>query len=340
MPATSHKTLFEVLGVRPEATNDEVERAFAGFHFGLNPVIPQDVEDAYRFLQTAERRAWYREILRACNERELLNIPPDKLAEFKWFCAQANITVYPHPKAADAYVVRLPGQAQPRWTADARPVGEPGPRIPPLRERLWGLFESVVLLGAIRRASLAQKFGFVLLYCVVIAAGAYGLRWAGREWASVRAANLAAMVKSRHVEAIEKLTKLEARAKAVDDEFTAATGATFDPATGKSTKPRPEVDETIFRHETVREAWAAIESGRVKPADLQNATDTLAAIGDRIRNHTFIPDDRDRIEDILGWIDRSASKQAGQSRYIKHIKTMVETDQFEKVGQSAERSGS
>jgi hypothetical protein len=340
MAEAAHKTLFEVLGVHPEATDEEVERAFAGFHFGLDTAIPDDVREAYRFLQSAERRDWYRELLRACQKEELLLIPPDQYTGFKTVCDLTQISLFPHPKAANSYAVRLPGQAQPRWTEDRRPVGEAGPRVLPLSERLWNVFESVVLLGRFRRAPLGEKFGLVLLYGAVITAGSYGLRWAGRELAIVRAENLAATVKSRHAEAIDKLAKLEARANTVDSEFIAVTGASFDPSTGKSTKPRPEVDESILRHETVREAWAAIESGRVKPSELQSTKESLSAIGGRIQSQTFVPDDRDRLDELIGWIDRRASKQAGQSRYIKHIKTMVETDQFEKNGQSAERSGS
>lgn len=340
MEATAYKTLFEILGVHPEATDEEVERAFAAFHFGLDPVVPDDVREAYRFLQSAERRDWYRELLRACQKEELLLIPPEQYTGFKTVCDLTQISLFPHPKAANSYAVRLPGQAQPRWTEDRRPVGETGPRVPPLRERLWNVFEAVVLLGRFRRAPLGEKFGLILLYGAVIAAAAYGLRWAGRELAIVRAQDLASAVKSNHAEAVEKMTKLEALAKTLDSEFTAATGATFDALSGKATRPRPEVDETILRHQTVREAWAAIESGRVKPSDIEGRRQTLTAIGGRIQSQTFVPDDRNRLEELLTWIDRSSSKLDGQSRLIKHIKTMVETDQFEKNGRSTERSGS
>ncbi len=340
MPATAHKTLFEVLGVRPEATDDEVEAAYARFRFEGEEAIPADVREAYRFLQAANRRQWYRELLRACYKDELLDIEPGDFHEFTRLCDLAQITIFDHPAAANNYKVRLPGQLQPHWTKDRRPVGEAGPPIPPFRRRLWSAFEAVVLLGAFRRGTIGQKFGLALLYIVVIAAGVGGARWAAGELAASRAANLAATVKASHALALDKLAKLETRAKAVDAEFTAATGASFDPATGKSTKPRPEVDESILRHQTVREAWAAIEAGNVKPSDIESRRQTLTAIGARIQSQTFVPDDRDRLEDILSWIDRSSSNLVSQSRYIKHIKTMVETDQFEKVGQSSERSGS
>lgn len=340
MTATRSKTLFDVLGVRPDATDADVEAAYARFHFGLDPIVPVDVTEAYRFLQKAENRQWYWEVLSACREEEMLDIPSDKFATFELFCRRAEISIFPDPKIPNTYAVRLPGQTPPRWTEDSAPVGHPGPPVPRIRKRLWDVLEAVLLLGAFRRARLGQKVGLVLLYIVVIAAAAVGARWAAGEFTAYRAASLAATVKARHAEAIEKLAKLEARAKTVASEFTAVTGAMVDPVSGKMTRPRPEVDEAILRHDTVREAWAAIENGRVRPTEIESTGKTLAIIGGRIQTQTFVPDDRVRLDDLIGWIDRSSTRLANQSRFVKHIKLMLETDLYERSGQPAERSGS
>jgi len=340
MSATAHKTLFEVLGVRPEASDADVETAFAGFEIGSAAPVPSDVREAYRFLQDSGRRAWYVELLAACDRDELLHVAQPDFAQFKALCDLSQIIIFPKPDSANSYAVRRPGQAPPRWTGDCRPVGDPGPPIPTLSRRFWALFEAVFLLGAFRRATTGARIGLAILYCLVLAAGAYGIRWTSNEIALHRAADLAAAVRAGHATALEELTRMEAQAQAVDAEFTAVTGAGFDPVTGKSTKPRPEVDESILRHQTVREAWAAIESARVKPSELEGKKSTLTAIGSRIQCQTFIPDDRDRLDEVIQWIDRSSSKLAGQTRFIKHVKTIVEADQFDQTLQTSKMNGS
>ncbi|RIK66086.1 MAG: hypothetical protein DCC65_10705 [Planctomycetota bacterium] len=340
MTPTVPRTLYEVLGVGPNADDAEVESAYAGFAFGPNPNVPTDVTEAYRFLQDATRRAWYNELIEACERDELLHIEPAKLGSFKAHCDLAQITIFPKPGAPNCYAVRLLGQAPPVWTHNARPVGQPGPPIPTRADRFWEAFEAVFLFGALRRASIGGKLGLAVLYSFVIAAGALGIRWAGRELTAMRAAALVRDVQAGHAAASEKLAQLVRRTSDMDAEFRSVTGADFDPATGKSTRPRPEVDEAIVRHETVRDAWAALENGRVRPAEIQAAHSTLAAIHDRIQSRTIVPDDRKRLEDLIKWIEQGAAKLPRQSDFIKHIKTMVETDRFERKSPSSEGSGS
>jgi hypothetical protein len=97
--------------------------------------------------------------------------------------------------------------------------------------------------------------------------------------------------------------------------------------------------KAIGRHQTVREAWAAIEELNPKQADIEAAAADLQAINGRVAIQNFQPQDRERLEELLSWLERSCAKVADQRFYLDHIRTMVEAEQSELSDLSAERSG-
>lgn len=84
-------TLYEMLGVKPEANPSRIEDAYrtACAVVGGQPNLPQGTRLAYQVLSTPERRQAYTELLQACHGEEARPIPPGearfyKLAAEEW----------------------------------------------------------------------------------------------------------------------------------------------------------------------------------------------------------------------------------------------------------------
>lgn len=121
---TERATLFDVLGIGPEATDEEVEAAW-GRHFAAADAsyehVPQEVRHAYSVLQAADQRRWYMQMLENAETEQPLTVGTDgDLETFKQSCERTLLRYIVDPQRSNVYHVRAPWQPDPDF---ARPAG-------------------------------------------------------------------------------------------------------------------------------------------------------------------------------------------------------------------------
>jgi len=150
MTSASDATLFQVLGVEPQASDKAVEEAWQRHLLAADADhnrVSQEIRHAYQVLQAADRRLWYADMLRFTKNAKGLIIAPGDEVAFKQACDLAFLRYFRDPEVSNTYHVRAPWQQDPSF---ARPVSECRPAEP----SFWvGFADKLPTLGRIGRVT-------------------------------------------------------------------------------------------------------------------------------------------------------------------------------------------
>ncbi len=321
-----HATLFRILEVEPDATDDDVRDAWA-VHLqraGDYDSIPQDVRDAYRMLQDANRRSAYRELLEACRKGIPVPVPDGDFAAFRVLCNNAQVGIFPDPKIRDTYHIRLPGQPPPLSSPEARDPAQPTT----FWRQLKRVFIFVVSFKAYRGTTLGQKLGYTVLYLIVICAGAYGARWSADWVEESKERRLERDIRSLHSAAVKELPALHGDAAEFTREFESVIGVQLDKAGDPATAKPRRIDLALIEHESVREAWAAIVNARISPERLREHQAVVDRIGSNVQRGSFLVGDRASLLELTRHLDRDRKALTIQSGDLDHIRVMLDAAEF------------
>lgn len=346
-----YQTLFERLGVTPEASDQEVKEAFedwfARCHGDLDRV-PSDVRDAHKFLANAENRAYYRELLDACAHDQPLIFPPDKHRSLAQLCDHTEIVAYRHPYRENTFRFRRPDQPEPKWHQGTveRPVIIRDDSSPLRRFLLFQVF---------RRATPMQKAGFAFLYAILIVAIIGGLEWAirgrdasrfatvavGPSPAAVEQARRRALEESilaKQPAALAKLKGLDSAATKLRGEFKQVVGLEWESADAPKTERSRALNLALIRHDSVREAWTDLLAARISSTELDSRRQAVEAIERAAAAGTFRTEDEATLKQIIEWGQGRGKALQAQFRNLEHIKVMVAAEEFEMAASKDERS--
>ncbi|OWY65375.1 hypothetical protein B7486_42320 [cyanobacterium TDX16] len=346
-----YHTLFERLGVTPEASDQEVKEAFEAWFARCNgdlDQIPSDVRDAFEFLGNAENRAYYRDLLDACQRDLRLTFPPEKHRSLARLCHLTEIVAYRDPNRENTFRFRRPDQPEPEWHQGTveRPVIIRDDSSPLKRFLLFQVF---------RRATPMQKAGFAFLYAVLIVAIIGGLEWAIRGRDASRFATFAvgpspAAIEQSRRKALEQsiLAKQPAAAealKSLDDaaeklrrDFKKVVGLELESADKPGVEKPRALDLAIIRNDSVRDAWTSLLAARIKSEELEAHRKTLEEIGRGVSGGRFRVEDEETLKQIIEWGQGRGKQLQSQARNIEHLRVMLAAETFELAGDEQERS--
>ena len=318
----AYRTYFEILGVKPEDGDDDVDYAYwAAIDEHGKDRLPVEIEDAYHVLRTAAGRRGYDEILRCCNDLTHLEVAADDADAFRALCRRARIDVWPDPKTEGHYHVRLPGQAPPAFTV-------PPPPLPPAPESSWSQIRRAVWQFASLQwfagTTVSQKLGLVIVYVIVIGALAFGGKWGVDTLAEYRATAMRADIEANHTRAVETLVTLEAAAAQFDRDFAEVVGTNVG-----SRQMSREVDDAILKHESFRDAWATIQNEHVSQLRLAETRDELDRIERRIASGVHQDSDRERLAAINTRIEQNLETLAKLEDPLRHLQVILRARSLE-----------
>ncbi|HKQ47589.1 MAG TPA: hypothetical protein VJZ71_05940 [Phycisphaerae bacterium] len=346
-----YQTLFERLGVTPEASDQEVKEAFDGWFARCNgdlDRIPCDVRDAHGFLANANNRACYRELLEACEHDLVLIFPREKHRSLGQLCDHTEIVAYRHPYRENTFRFRRPDQPEPKWHQGTveRPIVIRDDSSPLRRFVTFQVF---------RRATPLQKAGFAFLYAILIVAIIGGVEWAikGRDnsrFAAVavgpsplaieqaRRRALEQSILAKHQEASKIFKSLDDRTARLRSDFKQVVGLEWELAdTSGVQKPRA-LDLALIREQSVREAWADLIASRIPSPEIDSRRQVVEAIGQAVASGTFRAEDEDKLRKIIEWGQGREQIMQSQPLNLEHIEVMLAAEEFRLAGDKKERS--
>jgi hypothetical protein len=335
-----YKTLFAKLGVEPSATDAEIDEAWDAHVLAAGSVtdVPKDVTFAYRFLKIADNRREYRALLDICLSGEGYALRKDQVEDVRAFCRQVGLKMFADPYADGVFYFRTPLQNPPTFTPkEPRPGPQPFDPVqwerPKERPRGRALVASVVLAsafavlagGGVVWPALRDRSG----------AGAPSPEAAAREAAEREARELRDAIRNGHALALSEARAVEDLRTLTERQFVDAVGV----RPGAGPPPR-ELDRLIIRSREVAEAWEEIVSS-LPPADsLSRITRTLGDINARIGAGTFLPDDRDALDQIVGSVAQQKTRLLQQQGNITFIREMLEIERFSETTPNERSEGS
>ncbi|MCC7316614.1 MAG: hypothetical protein IT419_17625 [Planctomycetes bacterium] len=346
-----YQTLFERLGVTPEASDQEVKEAFEEWFARCNgdlDQIPSDVRDAFEFLGNAENRAYYRDLLDACERDLRLTFTPEKHRSLARLCHLTEIVAYRDPNRENTFRFRRPDQPEPEWHQGTveRPVIIRDESSPLIRFLLFQVF---------RRATPIQKAGFAFLYAVLIVAIIGSLEWAimGRDnsrFATFAVGPSPAAIEQSRRKALEQsilakqpiaaasLKSLDEAAEKLRRDFKQVVGLELDGADKSGVEKPRALDLAIIRNDSVREAWTNLLASRISREELEARRKNVEAIGRDVGSGTFRAEDETTLQQIIEWGQGRGEQMQSQARNIEHLRVMLAAETFEMAGREQERS--
>jgi len=346
-----YATLFERLGVEPDADDEAVHAAFAYFfaQFGGDELaIPQDVRDAYRFLAVTSNRQHYRDLLDACDSGHPLEFTPDKIDSLIRLCQLTEIVVFRDRYRENTFHFRRPDQPPPRWL---QPYIEPHEIIQKAPSLLW----EILTFRLFRGASARRKIALALAYGVAFVALVGGMEWIikgrdnsrfatfaiGPTPAAIELAQRQALEKSiraKHAAASDMLKRIDADTKKLGQDFKHVVGMDWEKADANDTPKPRALDLAIIRNDSVREAWTSLLAARVKPEELDAHHKAVERIGAASKAGSFRTEDEKTLQQAIEWGQGREQVLQSQARNIEHLRVMLAAETFELSGSDRERS--
>ncbi|QDV90770.1 hypothetical protein RAS2_18530 [Phycisphaerae bacterium RAS2] len=346
----SYQTLFERLGVEPDADDEAVHAAFAAWLVrckGDSEAIPRDVARAYEFLAVPTNRQHYRDLLEACESGQPLEFAPDQNGSLARLCDLTEIIAYPDLHRKNTFHFRRPDQDPPNWLQ--API-EPKVVVRDASSFLWRFLTFRLFRGASPR----RKLGLALVYAVVMVALAGSLEWAfkGRdnsrfaaiavgpsplaiEQARHRALEQSILAKHREASTIFKL--MDDRTAKLRSDFKQLVGLEWEQADASGVQKPRALDLAIIRHDSVREAWTNLLASRIPQDELESRRKVVDAIGRNAGSGTFRAEDEEALKQVIDWGQGRGTQLQSQARNIEHLRVMLAAETFEMAGKE-ERS--
>ncbi len=324
-------TLFDILGVEPEATDEEVERAWQGHFLNADADherVPQEVRHAYQLLQDSGRRVWYTDMLRAAAIGHPVTVRPHEILAFQRMCELAFLKPYPDRDVKDAFLVRTHWQEPPRWDEAAQRFVPP----PTVWERLRKAAVAVFFLQCFRGKSPEQKLALAILYLVVIFSGGWAVRWGATAFAENAKIRSNEKIHALQARTANELAELEGLERKLLADFERSVGIALEAPAGQ--RPRI-VGDAILAHRSVSEAWAAIHNSRIDPSRLAACKDTLKRISQCVAASTCAATDGAQLDEIQSWIRDQEKELRSQYGNMNHIVEILDT---QRTKQALDRS--
>ena len=268
-----YMTLFQWLGVPPDASDADVEAAWTGVlehHNFDRGAVPQQVRDAYRFLAIADNRTLYRDMLAAADSGDAQVVGPDQLHALTVACRLTGLRLLPDPTRPDMYFLLRPDQKDPWW--NDLPDDKPRPRQPTLLDYVREYARRFLMLQLFRGTTPLQKVALLAVYVAVLAGataagkGLYALAATGAARALESPEERQARVKAEQQEAMAAaaagLGHLTHAVGRVEAEFRRITGIEWARAREAGVARARELDLALIRHQSVRDAWDALLAAR------------------------------------------------------------------------------
>jgi len=327
-------TLFDILGVDPGATDEEVERAWQG-HFvnadADHSRVPQNVRHAYQLLQDSGRRLWYNDMLRAAAIEHPVTVRPHEILAFQRMCELAYLKSYPDQDVKDAFLVRTHWQEPPRWDEAAQRFVPP----PTAWERLRKAVAAVFLLQCFRGKSHGQQLALTILYLIVVAPTAYAAWFGINALSDARARRLESALRDLSTRSAEMSKALDQRVDSLSRRFADATGVPVGSCADAAFQKKPEVESALFKNPTAKSAWDVACRSFPKDSDVQLQRTTVAGASQRISKNQFLDEDVDQLEQTIVWLGKALGQLDEVDPKIDHIRTMIASERFGRVSGSS-----
>lgn len=327
-------TLFDILGVEPEATDEEVERAWQGHFLNADADherVPQEVRHAYQLLQDSGRRVWYTDMLRAAAIGHPVTVRPHEILAFQRMCELAFLKPYPDRDLKDAFLVRTHWQEPPRWDEAAQRFVPP----PTVWQRLGKTLAAVFLLQCFRGKSPGQQLALTVLYLIVVAPTAYAAWYGINAFSDARARNLESALRDLSTRCTEMSKALDQRVDSLSKRFADATGVPIVSCADAAFPKEPEVESALFKNPTAKSAWDVACKSFPKDFDVQLQRTTVAGVSQRISKHQFLDKDVDQLEQTIAWLGKAIGQLDEVDPKIDHIRTMIASERFGRVSGSS-----
>lgn len=321
---SNYQTAFEVLGVPPQATTEDVRQAFAAeraAHGANQNDIPERIRDAFALLGNPNAASSYREVLRACAKQRRIEIQPAHQPAFFAMCSQWQIHKWEDREFPGAFLV---------WTAE-QPEPELVTRQREAAQRPAGSAGSIEQLIRERQRSRAFKRILLLL---VLAGVAYALYTGIPIYLQQRRV---AAVRADAEHAGQKLAQAQQDLGLLQRRFREVTGLTLDTVDAATARTQ-ELDLALIQHETVRQAWDEILAERTSIESLQLLRAESERLAAAAQAGGVTPTDVSTAERLLSDVDRHARRISAKLADVQHIQQMLEGDRVERALKSSERN--
>lgn len=320
-------TLFDVLGVSPEATDEEVERAWQGHFLNADADherVPQEVRHAYQLLQDSGRRVWYTDMLRAAKIGHPVTVRPHEILAFQRMCELASLKSYPDRDVKDAFLVRTHWQDGPRWDDAAQRLVPP----PTAWQRLGKALAAVFLFQCFRGKVPGQKLALVILYLVVLVPAAFAAKYGISALSDARARKLESALRNLGARSADMSKALDQRIDSLSRRFSDATSVPIGSCADAAFQKKPEVESALFKNPTTKSAWDVACKSFPKDSDLQLHRTIVADVNQRISKHAFHSEDVVQLEQTIAWLSKALRQLDEVDPKIDHIRTMIASERF------------
>jgi len=323
-------TLFDVLGVNAQATDDEVRLAWEDHFLNADADherVPQEVRHAYQLLQDSGRRVWYRDMLRAAEIEHPVTVRPDEVIAFQRMCELALLRPYPDRNIKDTFLVRTHWQTPPRWNEDTQRFVPPPTRW----QRLGKGLAAVFLMQCFRGKSPGQVLALTILYLIVLAPTVYAA-WHGiNVWSDTRARHLESALRDLSTRSADISKALDQRIDSLSRRFVDATGVPIGSCADAAFPKKAEVESALFKNPTAKSAWDVACTSFPKDSDLQLHRTTVADVSQRISKHAFLSEDVAQLEHTIAWLGQALGQLDEVDPKIDHIRTMIASERFGRI---------
>lgn len=346
-----YQTLFERLGVLPDAEDEAIHAAFTSWFAqcgGDELAIPQDVREAYKFLSVPTNRQHYRDLLEACESGDPIEFAPDQGASLERLCQLTEIVLYPDRHRQNTFHFRRPDQSAPGWL---QPPIEPQQVMRKAPSFLW----QILTLRPFRGASPRRKLCLAVAYVLGAMAVVGGLEWAvkgrdnsqfaafavGPSPAAVEQARRRTLEKSilaKHQEASSILKSLDEMTARLRSDFKQVIGLEWEQA-DNSGVPKPRaLDLALIREESVREAWTDLIASRIPAPEIDSRRQVVESVGQAAASGNFRAEDEVFLAKIIEWGQSRVHIMQSQPLNLEHIQVMLAAEEFRLAGDKTERS--
>lgn len=346
----TYQTLFERLGVKPDADDDAIKEAWNTWVLRYDadlPSIPRDVVSAYQFLANPSNREHYRELLNACEHGHELEFAPDQRETLATLCRLTEIIFDEDRHRKNIFHFRRPDQPLPKWLQPPLP---PQLVVQHASTSLWRF----LTLRSFYGTSLQRKIALGAAYAGLLFFVVGSLEWAvkGRDnslFAGVVVGPSAAAIELAQRKALEQsilskqasasttLKALKDDTEIVGRDFKQLVGLEWEVADDRGVAKPRILDLAIIRNESVREAWTSLLAARIPLQELESRLDAVITIGLNIKSMDFRTEDKQKLDEILAWGQEKERQMEVQARNIEHLRVMLAAETFELAGNESER---
>ncbi|TWT44462.1 hypothetical protein RAS1_08770 [Phycisphaerae bacterium RAS1] len=359
MQRPSPSTLFEVAGLAPIATVEQVEARWLDVveaADGELAAISAEVRSAFSVLRVPQNVELYRDLLKSAREETNIPIRDGEADTFVRFCALCLITPFQHPQQRELFAVCLPGQTVPPWVRyDPRTMSHLRMRW---GQRLEQWIQRYLLGGVFRNRSTGQRLALGLAYVAVLGVAAAGGRSlvlalaplagsVGPQPTSRNAVDGGGFAKPEPTaqelattcESVRAaLRRVEEQVTIVAREFEQVATVTLADAASKKSSRSDAVELAIAHHASVKEAWSAILADRIDGSELEERCGALEAIEKRLTDTELRKTDSAAVAELETWTKAALERTRRQRSNIDHIRVMLEADRFERPLDTPDRS--